>query len=165
MKITKTQLKQIIKEEIEAELNEGAFSDVMTLLGGIFFPDESDLEQRRKLDSMTDEELAKMVAKTRHVEKQSPESGRISARAGEIKHEEEAAAAAAAEEAARAHAEYRETSPTWIARRKRKEQSKLNKARGRARAKQRAGSPLSQEDKDLLGLEEAILRKVLEKLK
>ena len=35
MKITKSQLKQIIKEELEDELNEGLFGDVIDIL----FPD------------------------------------------------------------------------------------------------------------------------------
>lgn len=69
MKITKTRLKQIIKEELEDELNEGVFGDVI----GILFPDADALEKRRMISSMSNEEIADMLAKAREREEREYE--------------------------------------------------------------------------------------------
>ena len=61
MKITKTRLKQIIKEELENELNEGVFGDIINIL----FPDADALEKRRMMSKMSNEEIAGMLAKAR----------------------------------------------------------------------------------------------------
>ena len=61
MKITKTRLKQIIKEELEDELNEGVFGDIIDIL----FPDADALEKRRMMSKMSNEEIAGMLAKAR----------------------------------------------------------------------------------------------------
>jgi hypothetical protein len=58
MKITKSQLKQIIKEELEVELEEGRFTDFMD----VFFPSASEAEKRRKIYAMSDEEIQDMKA-------------------------------------------------------------------------------------------------------
>ena len=58
MKITKSQLKQIIKEELEVDLEEGRFTDFMD----VFFPSASEAEKRRKLYAMSDEEIEDMKA-------------------------------------------------------------------------------------------------------
>jgi hypothetical protein len=49
MKITKTQLKQIIKEELEAAMAEG--------LKDFLNPEEEELDRRRELADMSDEEF------------------------------------------------------------------------------------------------------------
>ena len=69
MKITKSQLKQIIKEELEDELNEGLFGDVIDIL----FPDADALEKRRMMSTMSNEEIADMLNQAREREKREYE--------------------------------------------------------------------------------------------
>ena len=153
MKITKTQLKQIIKEELEIGLNEGTFTDIMD----IFFPTEHALEKRRKMDAMSDEEIASMIAKARAKEEADrakeeadyereagilPQGEEIPGYGGvKAYQDEERTATAAAEELAAAEAAARERAANAASERERREAEleaeQLRMAAGEKRAADR----------------------------
>ena len=183
MKITKSQLRQIIKEELEAELNEGRFTDFMD----VFFPTEHALEKRRKMDALLNDPdaLASMLAKARAEEEADYERGAgMLAPGEEVPGESEERtdraariqAAADAEELAAEEERLRDRAANAASERERRqaelEANRISSQRAseaRAARKARRRRELGQDplpgDEHYLALQEAILRKLLEKLK
>ena len=168
MKITKSQLKQIIKEELEAELNEGMLTDIM----GILFPTDSQLEKRRKMAAMSDEEIAAMIVQARENEARGRRgrtsfepkyiSPDIEKRVGDITSEKDAerqAQAAQEEEERLAQLSQSDKASERRAARKAKRTRELAAATERNKEKRAAAAAAR------ANLEEAILRKVLRKLR
>ena len=183
MKITKTRLKQIIKEELEAELNEGKFTDFMD----IFFPTASDLEKRRTMDALLSdpEALASLLRKRRAQEKAGAEreagilqpgeevpgeSEERADRAARIKATADAEARAAEEKrlrdrAANAASERERREAELEANRMASKRASETRAARKARRRRELGQDPLPGDEQYLALQEAILRKLLEKLK
>ena len=170
MKITKSQLKQIIKEELEVELEEGRFTDFMD----VFFPSASEAEKRRKIYAMSDEEIEDMKAQAAAREKSAyeREAGILQSDEDVPGEEEERT-----DQLARADRERRTTDrDAQIARLKARgdeleagrlasDKAAEERAARKARRRRELGQDPLPGDERYLALQEAVLRRILELIK
>ena len=152
MKITKSQLKQIIKEELDTEIEEG-LGDVFDAFAN---PGERELERRRKIMAMSDEEFEEFKRAMADREQDAYER-----KAGFLQPDEEVPGESS--ERNRQHRKARQKSQ--YDKMSRSDQAVFDRAARKARRRRELGQDPLPGDEKYLALQEAALRKVLELIK
>jgi leucyl aminopeptidase (aminopeptidase T) len=149
MKIKKSQLKQIIKEELNTEIEEG-LGDVFDALA---FPGETELERRRKVMAMSDEEFEELKQAMADREQDAYER-----KAGFLQPDEEVPGES--DERNRQHRQARQKAQ--YDQMTRSDQVAFDRAVRKARRRRELGQDPLPGDERYLALQEAVLRRVLE---
>ena len=151
MKISKSKLQQIIKEEIKNQVDEG-LGDVFD---AIVVPGERELERRRKIMAMSDEEFEELKQAMADREQEDYER-----KAGFLQPDEEVPGESSEKtrqlRQARQKARYDNMS--------RSDQAAFDRAARKARRRKELGQDPLPGDEKYSALEEAVLRKLLESM-